>query len=1703
MQATSALAGTLPNPSRQATSADARFPTSRNMIPSKSPAGVPPSVVENRNHAGSSQSPSQRSRSRPRPIMTPSQDSSARMRSTTLGGSSFPPAQPARPPRRSVSNHDLRSAPANYQSLPIHTPLPSMDPGISYNASGANGRGKTLPRLPQSAPSPPQGSELFDAIVQAADPKHPDHAAWLNRYGSISNRNPRGSVSSSTKKEKIPAVASDKRTGTASKRRGSMETVYHTKESDLADMPASSSSAMISRRALPAHDQADASSSQVSDLEVSFHAAIDDRSDGGDPELGVAGNQPALSDPRSSFAETRLSQNAIERKGSSGSSKHRRKKRFKEKGKGKATLPPLPPPRVSSSTNWQSTFGSPNGSVHTSAASDHASRSRSGSLAEHHQIGLAFSTEEEGKDQRIDDSLETLAWPTSPSYSFSYSKAEQAPYSYTQSVASPRDASNTRSPSSEHYSSNRFHRSFAPNEDEGRSAITMDHPYSSAFPGSPTNSSRFETTMATLPSPSVGETYTRKKSVSKIRRILGDDAPISPKASGALESSNQASAIPSEIQSPSGSGRKSLDTSRIFDFKIFPSRQDDEFNADEDFDSPSDPKSFDPSYTSKSSVERAPGVVRRSLDSVMSPFRMTLSKGKGAKGEPTPEALRFGRKSIDGLRSPSLSDLRGVSRFGLSRPRPSVQGGRPLSKVLDRPESANEEFFDAQSHVDSSEAFDAGLAPPAARVGPSEGNGGPLTHRSTCGSDFIHDHPSRHQENAEETFRSDGVRIMTAAPTPRATELLERVGGNGLLPAVEFGIFKDYSKRNVKDHLKTISGAPESSKWPEEFDLRRNGGEKKVSIVPDKEAVTAARASQWGKRKQSDALQASVPLQPNSAQDYTGPTAEEKKSFLAKNTYYIPSSQSWAKSSSSSHGAYYSNYTSEAHEGYLPSLQSSRSMNSNPNHSDGHAAMGMQTPGGDSMERFAERTTPSNLTGKFSGFLNKVKGTLTPGRTPPSENSSFYAGSPAASQMITPSQSASILPSDEGGRPSMSPLDVVQARVGLGLGKEILTEQRGEQQKRWKARAKSLIGSKRKNTSSLVDSPTLANVIHANQDDVWRRHLLSELVGQSIGSQSAQVGSESLENRGQAAPAYNLSRSSIDLLSSSIAQTPKKERRIPRKEVPLAFKKKPEEEDVNAIIQSLSLMPPRPDDDDEGKPRPSISSTRGFTITRPSMDELRSPGQQPIETIKKTLSPSLLRDDVNEEEELMSVTGSHDGGEHSEVNGLKLQQANGKKAPPFGSYLDQKAETQHGKDSRGAVLSDAGRKSLSEPNTPALSFAEHRVRRSVSGNLRPSPPPALQFKGRKSYDVPRSTSVMRDGIDSRFLDSPRHSPSYDPSTAVTNTPSKSPSRPSFSDALTPNWGRPSFSTPRFGRSSFSADRDRSPVGNSLSHGKNNQHRSPGLKKALKSLKPSGLGSSSSGKDLSKGIGPADVLHLEDDVQHGEEDLTSVSNPSSSRPLDPVQNMEANGRGQEPVAAYDSFHAAQAATEMLEAQAQAMPTTTSPFASSFASLNVSASALGSSNSTPALGQSPFGSSSTFNQARDSGSRTDLTNARGEDPTEELAAVGLGLSSFEVGSREGTMGAPHSNHSANAADLASISASNSSSTSISVSVSSSQQRLGAPSPKFLSTVNPGGNVYTPKTPELVAFGDMLGKFGQREKELLKDITARAVSNTPTIG
>lgn len=595
------------------------------------------------------------------------------------------------------------------------SPKPSKSPSpavLTYDAES------TSPTKPKPSHL---GSELYDAIVQAADPKHPDHAAWQDRYGSLSNRSSHTSVASNHKRDKLPASSP----ATPSSR------------NSFEHLDVSSR-----KRHTPRH--------AVSHWDLASRQAHDAAgSDADDPPS----NEGRYTPVRASFEGSVRSLYSA----SVASSSHRRRNR-RLRDSPKPLVPPIPPPRITSSTNWQSTYGSPS-PPELASSTPHLPSSRpspSIDTNDNHNLHGLFASSASPPLRMAHPYASTTNFhnpqkqdvkslPSLPGMSPSDRELDD---SASQSKADRLPLQNATSASA---NSNRFGNATSddPNQHAKSSLRSARQP--SAVTTKSSSSSLHNRTMQDPEGP-YGSNHraAASKSMSKIRQLLGPEtptlgAPSSPsmtpvsgrrdlvaRVPDALPGS--APAIPPKDHARSQprttasigrtpatatekyakearSAKQSQDPSCNVDLNIFPLRRDDEFRANE-FESSDELEAEHPSaatqlpstsyqYTPSAATtsERGPGVVRRSLDSIISPFRAGLLSGvsssmgrtSAASGSTSSLAIPDQGAIAEGRRS--FSDSRFVRPF-LPRNRNAATLGRharPLSKVLDRPDDELEE----------------------------------------------------------------------------------------------------------------------------------------------------------------------------------------------------------------------------------------------------------------------------------------------------------------------------------------------------------------------------------------------------------------------------------------------------------------------------------------------------------------------------------------------------------------------------------------------------------------------------------------------------------------------------------------------------------------------------------------------------------------------------------------------------------------------------------------------------------------------------------------------------------------------------------------------------------------------------------------------------------------------------------------------------
>ncbi|KAJ9474230.1 CMGC/DYRK/DYRK2 protein kinase [Pseudozyma hubeiensis] len=551
------------------------------------------------------------------------------------------------------------------------------------------------------------GSELFDAIVQAADPKHPDHAAWHDRYASLSIPSSRTSVTSTHSRDKLPASSSP--------------------------VPPPSSRRSLDHSDLSARKKAPSRKIGIRDVPYRpTHEAIG--SDADDP----VSNDPPYSSKRASFEGSLRSFRSVS---ATSSGQRRRNRRLHESPK--PLVPPVPPPRVTSSTNWQSTFGSPSmpdlagtstplTQGHPSSGNTNDNRDRQlkhagsnhplasppapSSLRSIHPYASAVAFHEEPEQYLQPPPARTGGGPSSSL------KADASG-----SISSRVPLQNSTSSLNVSARVGRASMDDAARRDKVNTHSLWTRRPSALAVASP--SSPLQTTA--LQSANVSHTAhyaaAPRKSMSKIRQLLGSGSsdlaaralqgtvrsPIptesksdmpTPLQTPAQESiARNAQQTPATAQTPAvnpRAARQSHDGPRNVDLNIFPMRQDDEFRTNEfEMDSSDDmeaetedrfaqmpPPGYQyKGFSSTARSDRRQGVVRRSLDSIVSPFRNGLLNGKSS-GPHTMTASANGTEQIaEGRRS--FSDSRFAKPF-LPRQRTTTLGrrARPLSKVIDRPD---------------------------------------------------------------------------------------------------------------------------------------------------------------------------------------------------------------------------------------------------------------------------------------------------------------------------------------------------------------------------------------------------------------------------------------------------------------------------------------------------------------------------------------------------------------------------------------------------------------------------------------------------------------------------------------------------------------------------------------------------------------------------------------------------------------------------------------------------------------------------------------------------------------------------------------------------------------------------------------------------------------------------------------------------------
>lgn len=1627
-----------------------------------------------------------------------------------------------------LSQHGLLARSPQSSSAAHLSPLPQATSPASRVASSSRTAMTTASSSPQPKPAAALGSELFDAIVQAADPRHPDHAAWQERYGSLSNRSSRASFSSSSKRDRAgPNLAA---------------TPNSRKSLDHPDGATRRGGA--SRKA-----------GAPFDLSRSNHADSATGSDADDPLIPAFLSGDDRSTPVRASFEGSMHSN---RSASVASSSHRRRnRRLRDASRPKPLLPPIPPPRVTSSTNWQSTYGSP--SLPTLASSSRIDNhpSSSGTVSDN-QDHFAFPAPAErllaspdlpasvriahpyASAMAAEPALEKVsALPTMPFAPFAngmnpigrprqHPASSELSRSANQSPALSLPAADQREP---------VHPSHTGHQRRQESTSTSGHSGqvgalpASASHTSPNGALTQESSFLHLPrsksankqvaSPRIGHTTSpdrpsrnanrpdgiapSRKSLSKIRQILGNDTPalngpplpeksqaqlqraanevqnaapsLPPKGGSRAAASSQEAATrtpqPAQVGQDAEVSREGVDSSSKFGLAAFPLRRDDEFRAnDNEFEMSDDsdceqeheisrvglPQLSTSSFhhqhaTAPGKPQRNPGAVRRSLDSIISPFRAGLfnvgggSSSTGRKSNasntktgltvPETEPIAEGRRSF--------SDSRFVRPF-LPRNRNATLNGnrRPLSKVLDHPDDETEDVMQvlARRQGDGHDA-PLGMSPAADAKVPS----------------------------TDAHARSD---LQSVEPLSRRNR------------AINFDL--------------PNSSSGEAQKQPG----RNDGSQESAASLGSPPMSATGRTGARRKR---------VPTGPAAGGHGNANGAE-----AGQMAWEATAAPGWADAS-------------------MPSMSSSRSMASTFSRSTSNLHDGGDSP----FEAFARNATLSiqqqSPRGRFGGFFSKVKGSVTPKGTPNLPSNEFSASS-----------GPSTINQQQNDSPQASPV----AMIG--------TPKRAERP--FRARVKSLTSPRGLSSSRNKDNAAIVPAVPAipsqfvdlrTDDDRYARaaSVGPTLTNSSAGSSQAMQMPASMSAT-FAPPGWEHTQSVWEEspqipTSSTFPSTDKSSRSLGR-----LLRRKKTQENLDAVLESFVPLPPKmshADVADEAAPRSSMSSVRGFDVVDPA--EPASSLGQTRTTIRKTLSPALLSDSPHQgidealEDDVTSSLGHGIAGagldvdaegrkgseaaaaqEASEVDDVaeELSELPGDSQrfrSPLGRFIRSnvpgdrlsRVEELSERLSHIADPTEAGalRGPVSLPTSPnPRSFGEHRsVRRSVSGNVRGQaiPPPTLELAGvRESRLRNASLDIVRNGTayeaaSSRpaALESPASLGSTVASSPAAGRSAMTPKSPGsmamFGEQLTPSWRSTSFSTARTGRTSFSQDRDRAPVASPISPPMPSS-RGAGVSQAIKRL-----GIKGKSKKTGKGIGPSDVIVLDYDEDETAEDALREAAARPSMSLEPRPSFGGGARpsfsnlarpsfggGARPsieVTGRNSLVAAEMVTKLLEVEASGL--IPSPVSPSFGS-----------NGLGQHSQSDFAKSTTSLGRKGAESDAIIGGA-------EVAGLGIGSVQWCEGMPLHKAGNGEAMGSASASDGTYPSQGVQTPENASLSHSTSMQMLAKSDMAWAGT--DGDTDATPSTPglpppkssELVALEALLGRFPQQQKELLQDISAR-VAKTP---
>lgn len=1546
---------------------------------------------------------------------------------------------------------------AGTSAVTIHAPRNNrssarLQPPIDTSSSTASSSNMTSPLAGPSSPQPQPkpshlGSELFDAIVQAADPRHPDHAAWQERYGSLSTQSPRASFSSASKRDELASP----RVGTPTSR----------KSLDHSDLPTRRK--QTSRRAgtwdLPKRQSQQAGASDADDpLAPAVHSG-DDRS------------TPVRASFESSVRSYRSSL-------VTSPSHRRRNRRLRDANRPKPLVPPIPPPRVTSSTNWQSTFGSPSlpelanstprtanqpsSSGTTSDNHDHdlhpvhpqpllPSPSAPASLRIAHPYASAISFEKVHESPQL-SSMPSVLQPSielcQPGPRLDRSHARQQSSTCTSGhpshVASLAQASITTLPRDTILDGKSF--LHLPRRPLLAGTKVASPPSQPSTPSRPTQIAKAADQIA----PS-------RRSLSKIRHLLGPEmstlgGPLLPEKLGA--SIQQAtdpmprsltgpppavppkhSALPvhqktgsvSRVPVPALTSEKaqeicqSLDVSQKVDLNIFPLRHDDQFRAnDNEFENSDDEEPEDNNaegsgalprlstsafhYTqppSASKPSRGPGVVRRSLDSVISPFRAGLlnepattgrpgatdNRVKSSLAVPQVEPILRGRRSF--------SDSRFVRPF-LPRPRNATLGRhtRPLSKVLDRPE---DEIVDALRCSDIQQR----VTVPSAR-GNKDSNAATQAPQDCSEASTLNAGAVNAAESAS-SRKSRRVGLRRKALPQAGTEFS--------------GIGCEASYDNVGGQDASLPTMSSSRSIASTFSRSTSNLHESVDSPYD----TFARNASLTISQQ----------QPRRGK-FGGFFSKVKGSMTPKGTQSTPAREFPTKFSSSAASSPY-----QASFGTITS-----------------PALG--PPG----------YSPANANKADRPFRNRVKSLTSPRRLSSSRSNNDMAAVPAVPAI--PQHLAGLQKDNIGNQEHMQSYSSPSNRILASMSASFASSEQELTRSVWEE------------SPMMPTSSSLASAEKASRSlgRLLRRKKTQEdfaAVTNSFVPLPPKISHPDLVK--QTAPRSSMSSTrGFDVVEPVDPSVPVGQTRTTiRKTLSPALLSETPQPGLEATLDDADLSTLGFGDNDRSRARAGAGSE---AVNQPT-------GEDAAEELGETFG---------NEQRFKSPRGRFIRGNLSVDRLSRVEELSERL-----SYL---AEPAAELDAVGGA-SPTPRSLPTSPNP--RSFGEHRsVRRSVSGNVRAQPlPPTLQLaapqdaRPRKiSLDIlcpsRKSESTVREASSLESPASLRSGFISSPTTNKLSTTPKSPATPSFGEQLTP-WRSTSFSTARSaGRTSFSQDRDRAPVASPISPP---MPTSSSVGQAIKRL-----GIKSKGDKASKGIGPADIILLDFDDEQGCGD--DASTEMGSRPSMSVEARSSFGGGARP--SFSSFarpsfgggpRPSIEATGRNSLMAAEMVTKL---------LEVEASKLVPSPVTPSFGQQL--------PKEMGGSSASLT--RGAAIDGDTSANGGEMAGLGIGSVQWSDGMPMG-----AGD--SIDASTSDGTFTSQGIQTPENGslshrytfqlpyrtdpIGATTPHARPSMDTGRSMGTPgpaKSAELLAFEDMLGKFPQQQKSLLQHISAR-VAKTPNVG